>query len=109
MRLSRHIAEYAKEKLGVVLQAEPFFPGLSDMSYLGLSDKVDTMELKKNFPVWDAGYHIPLEAIKQLKIPFMNLGPLGKDAHKNTERLCISYSFEKSAPLIWEAVRYLLF
>ena len=108
MQVSQYIAGLAKEKYDENLKIEPFFPGLSDMSYLGLSNRIDIKGLTKNFPVWDAGYHIPLETIAQLNIPFINIGPLGKDAHKYTERLCLSYSFEKAVPLIWEAVKKLL-
>lgn len=104
----QYIVELAGRFFSEDLQIEPFFPGLSDMSYMGLSKRVNTLELPKNFPVWDAGYSIPLETIAQLNIPFINLGPLGKDAHKHTERLCLSYSFQKAAPLIWAAVRRLL-
>jgi arginine utilization protein RocB len=86
------------------MSKEPFFPGLSDMSYLGLPDNIDTHNLKANFPLWGDKYTIPLDSIASLNIPFMNIGPLGKDAHKYTERLCLSYSFDKAAKLIFEAV-----
>jgi len=45
-----------------------------------------------------------LDAIASLNIPFMNIGPLGKDAHKYTERINISYSFEIASKLVFEAV-----
>ena len=38
----------------------------------------------------------------------INVGPVGKDPHKNTERLWMPYAFDKAAPLIWETVRYAL-
>jgi arginine utilization protein RocB len=108
LQASRHIAGLAKEFFNESLQVEPFFPGLSDMSYLGLPGGMDISALTKNFPLWDSGYHVPLETMAQLNIPFMNIGPLGKDAHKYTERVCLSYSIEISAPLVWAAVRCLL-
>jgi arginine utilization protein RocB len=83
---------------------EPFFPGLSDMSYLGLPNNIDIESLKANLPLWGDRYTIPLDAIASLNIPFMNIGPLGKDAHKCTERLCVSYSFDNAARLVFEAV-----
>lgn len=98
------IMEKALEKYGEKITPEPFFPGLSDMSYLGLPGNISIGNLKANFPLWGERYTIPLDAIAQLDIPFMNIGPLGKDAHKYTERLCISYSFNIAAKLVFEAV-----
>lgn len=107
-QLSRHIVDYAQAELGECMRIVHFFPGLSDMSYLSLSEQVDTTELEKNFPVWDVGYTVPLSGLKQLRVPVINVGPLGKDPHKNTERLWMPYALEKAAPLIWETVRYAL-
>jgi arginine utilization protein RocB len=107
--LSRYIVDLAKNTYQEEIKIEPYFPGLSDMSYLGLPEKLDIDELVQNFPVWDAGYHIPLEAIADLQIPFLNFGPLGKDAHRFTERLCLSYSMEKAAPILWDTVKHLLY
>ena len=104
--LSRHLVDHAQAKFNEDTQIVHFFPGLSDMSYLGLSEQVDTEELEKNFPVWDAGYTIPLVSLKQLRVPVINVGPVGKDPHKNTERLWMPYAFDVAAPLIWETVRY---
>lgn len=96
--------EKARTEYGEQMSVEPFFPGLSDMSYLSLPCNLDIGSLKANFPLWGDKYSVPLDAIGSLNIPFMNIGPLGKDVHKYTERLCISYSFEKAAKLIFEAV-----
>lgn len=104
MTIIGSIVEKAKNEYGEQMSVEPFFPGLSDMSYLGLPENIDIKSLKANFPLWGEKYTIPLAAIAGLNIPFMNIGPLGKDAHKYTERLCVSYSFGKAAKLIFEAV-----
>lgn len=74
------------------------------MSYLGLPDNIDVESLKANLPLWGDQYTIPLDSIAGLNIPFMNIGPLGKDAHKYTERINISYSFEIASRLVLEAV-----
>ncbi|HWR61945.1 MAG TPA: M20/M25/M40 family metallo-hydrolase, partial [Clostridia bacterium] len=98
------IMKKAEAEYGEKMTLEPFFPGLSDMSYLGLPDNINTGNLKANFPLWGDRYTIPLDVIAGLSIPFMNIGPLGKDAHKYTERLCVSYSFNKASKLVFEAV-----
>ncbi|HNR04971.1 MAG TPA: M20/M25/M40 family metallo-hydrolase [Bacillota bacterium] len=102
--ITTKIIKKANSKYGVNLYLEPFFPGLSDMSYLGLPDNIDVESLKTNLPLWGDKYTIPLDAIASLNIPFMNIGPLGKDAHKYTERINIPYSFEIASKLVFEAV-----
>ena len=102
--ITEKIIKKANSKYGENLSREPFFPGLSDMSYLGLPDNMDVESLKTNLPLWGDKYTIPLDAIASLNIPFMNIGPLGKDAHKYTERINISYSFEIASKLVFEAV-----
>jgi arginine utilization protein RocB len=104
----RYLIDRARQEFHEEWQEEPYFPGLSDMSYLGLPEGTDIEGLKKNFPAWGCGYEIPLDTIAQLNIPFLNIGPHGKDAHRTTERLCLSDSFEKTVPLIYSAVEYLL-
>lgn len=102
--IAEKIIQKANSKYGEQMSLEPFFPGLSDMSYLGLPDNINIGNLKANFPLWGEKYTIPLDAIAGLNIPFMNIGPLGKDAHKYTERICVSYSFNIAAKLVFEAV-----
>jgi arginine utilization protein RocB len=102
--ITEHIMKKAEREFEEQMFHEPFFPGLSDMSYLGLPDNINTSNLKANFPLWGDRYTIPLDAVASLNIPFMNIGPLGKDAHKYTERLCLSYSFNKASKLAFEAV-----
>lgn len=102
--ITEKIIKEANLRYGEILSQEPFFPGLSDMSYLGLPDNIDIESLKANLPLWGDKYTIPLDAIANLNIPFMNIGPWGKDAHKYTERINISYSFEIASKLVFEAV-----
>jgi arginine utilization protein RocB len=103
-RIAEKIIEKARMEFGERLYLEPFFPGLSDMSYLGLPDNIHIESLKSNLPLWGDKYSIPLDLIAELNIPFINIGPSGKDAHKYTERLCIPYSFDKATKLVFEAV-----
>lgn len=106
--LCRSVQKIARERYGETLCHEPFFPGLSDMSYLGLSGDVRPAELAQDFPVWGSRYRIPLKAMAALNIPFLCFGPEGKDAHKRTERLHLPYAMHTAAPLLWDAVRLAL-
>ena len=97
------------------LTIEEYYPYLSDMSYLRLDDQIQTSALTKNMPVWiDAadtsragGYSLPLDDIRALDIPVMNLGPYGGGAHQRGERLLMSYSFGVLPRLICETITLL--
>lgn len=106
-QVCRQIIDKAQKDFGETLAIEPFYPGISDMSYLNLSTGIDLQALKGNFPLWDVKYSVPLEEIAALNIPFINIGPWGKDPHKYTERLCLSYSFDVAPQLIYETVMLL--
>lgn len=77
-----------------------FFPYLSDSSYLSLHDTDEEVEvLKHNFPEWERIYPVPVEKIRSLGIPAINVGVYGHDAHCWTERVYKPYSFG-TVPLI---------
>ena len=86
-----------------------FFPSLSDSSYLRISDTKESLEiLIHNFPEQNLLYPLPLKEIKQLDIPAVNYGVYGKDAHKWTERVQLSYSFHVLPELIKKTVAEIL-
>jgi arginine utilization protein RocB len=57
-----------------------------------------------NIPGWGSVYRIALGELKKLDVPVLNLGPSGKDPHKATERLRLSYSLEIFPRLLREVV-----
>ena len=70
------------------------FPYLSDSSYLSLHDSDEEMdELVNNFPEWHEIYPVPIQKIRHLNIPSINVGVYGFDAHRWTERVHKPYSF----------------
>lgn len=86
-----------------------FFPSLSDSSYLKIDDSEESLQvLTANFPGMDSLYPVPTNQIKHLDIPAINYGCYGKDAHKWTERVNISYTFGILPKLIRETVDYYL-
>lgn len=92
------------------LRLEPYYPYLSDMSYLGLESGVDHAGLERTMPVWrDApgapgGYSLPLQEIRSLNIPVVNIGPYGHAVHQAGERVLMSYSFRDVPQLIVEVI-----
>jgi arginine utilization protein RocB len=59
-------------------------------------------------PLWDRGYSVPLEVLESLNIPVLNLGPVGKDAHKWTERLDVDNAFGALREMLSITVNLLL-
>jgi arginine utilization protein RocB len=96
------------------LVEEEFFPLLADMSYLRLDPLVDATALRANMPIWrdDAGatpgaYSLPLEAMRALDMPVINIGPYGRSLHQRGERVLMSFSFETAPQLIAETIERL--
>ncbi len=94
------------------LEVHEYFPFISDMSYLRLDPAFDSTALTANIPTWQeqpittrtGGYHLPLNAIQQLNLSVINLGPYGKGAHQAGERVLMSYSFGILPQLLCEVI-----
>jgi len=99
------------------LVEEEYFPLLSDMSYLRLDRNIDVDGLRHNMPVWrdeadgvplSAGaYSLPLDAMRTLDMPVVNIGPYGKAAHQRGERVLMSFGFEAVPQVIYEVIERL--
>ncbi|HEX6922263.1 MAG TPA: hypothetical protein VF149_00440, partial [Bacillales bacterium] len=88
------VTEYGKEQYQLSLKHQKFFPGLSDLSFTGMKQSANALfPLVSNMPLYGNGYDLPFDALRELNVPVMNLGPLGRDPHKWTERLELDYSF----------------
>jgi len=99
VRLARD--EYEKE-----LSISEVFEGITDLSYLGFQgEKDELVPLMDNIPGWGSIYGLPVDELLELDIPVMNLGPIGRDAHKNTERVQLSYGLDILPRLIGHAVK----
>jgi arginine utilization protein RocB len=131
------IVAYANERHHVDLQKQYYFGGISDLSYVGNeydtgkvdigkmdsgkvdSARVDSRKLDSgaesgkvdsyvaNMPLWEKGYSLPLSALDAFRVPVLNLGPFGKDAHKWTERLDTDYAFNTAHDLIVNCIHKL--
>ncbi len=103
------VMAYSDTKHEVKLKPQHYFPGLSDLSFVGLERTKETIQpLMSNMPLYGQSYTLPLEALEQLKVPVMNLGPKGRDAHKWTERLELTYSFETLHEMLPFTIKQLL-
>ncbi|MGM9988021.1 MAG: M20/M25/M40 family metallo-hydrolase [Bacillaceae bacterium] len=93
--LVRAIQEQALKAYDINLQHIPIFEGICDLSQFGLSlAEKDIKTFTTNLIGWKTVYNYPFEITKNLKIPVLNIGPIGKDAHKKTERLYLPYAMD---------------
>lgn len=104
------LAQEFGEEYGETFRLMHFFPSLTDSSYLKIDDDEESIRaLEDNFPKQDRLYPVPYEKIRALNIPGLNYGTFGKDAHKWTERVKMSYSFDKLPKLIMKTIeKYLM-
>lgn len=89
----KDVINYASEQHDIDLKQLEYFTGLCDLSYIGPQASISSIDaLTGNMPLWERVYELPLREIEQLQIPVINIGPVGKDAHKWTERLNVAYA-----------------
>ncbi len=103
------IKKITKENYGIDLVNSEFFTGLSDLSFVGpVSSNSRIKQLTTNMPLQHNGFVFPEEMMEQLKMPILNIGPLGRDPHQWTERLELNYSFNSLPTIISRAIQQLL-
>ncbi|MDG5790041.1 M20/M25/M40 family metallo-hydrolase [Evansella sp. AB-P1] len=72
-----------------------FFPYISDMSFVALSDDDEGIKaVANNNPGWGTKHYVNYDDIRDINIPVINIGPYGFDAHKQFERMELDYSLE---------------
>jgi arginine utilization protein RocB len=75
--------------------AKNFFPYISDMSFIALSDdEAGISAVSDNNPGWGTKHYVEYSDIRELNVPVINIGPYGLDAHKKLERMEMNYSLE---------------
>lgn len=72
-----------------------FFPYISDMSFVALSDDEEGINaVSRNNPGWGTKHFVEYQDIRDINVPVINIGPYGLDAHKKLERMEMTYSLE---------------
>jgi arginine utilization protein RocB len=70
-----------------------FFPYISDMSFVALSDDKEGINaVIQNNPSWGSKHFVDFQDIREINVPVVNIGPYGHDAHKKYERMELEYS-----------------
>lgn len=80
-----------------------YFNGISDCSYCCLDTKVTADMLQGNLLLWGEAYPLDFSSLAAIRMPFILLGPWGKDLHERTERVHIG-SLTKDIPAVLQRV-----
>lgn len=89
------------------IRPRPFFPGISDMSFLGGAEAPEQIAaVAANTPAAGARIRFDYAAIPGL--PVINVGPWGRDYHQRTERVNTHYAFAVAPELVWRIVEEVL-
>lgn len=95
----RRAAATVGERHGTPIGIARYFPGISDMSFLGQADEAAIPTVAAETPAW--GHGIPWPAAGAIAgIPIVNAGPWGRDYHTPLERLHQAYAFETLPELL---------
>jgi arginine utilization protein RocB len=91
------------------IEIRSFFPYISDMSFVALSDDDEALDFaSRNNPSWGTKFFVDYQEIRELNVPVINIGPYGLDAHKRYERMEIDYSVKIVPNLTYEVLRKVL-
>ncbi len=86
-----------------------FFPAISDLSFASAPKDPNIIRaLKANTPGYGNIYELPIEDMQKLDLPVVDIGTVGKDAHKYTERIDTRFTFEITPELIYKTTMELL-
>ena len=98
-RLMAALNQAAAEK-GTTISRIGYFPGISDMSFLGETSG-DLAAAQANTPIWGASFALaPSPGYRVI-----NIGPWGRDYHHWLERLHTPYAFDVLPHLILRATK----
>ncbi len=98
-----HAIAQVGAQLDVSIQLRPFFPGVSDMSFLGGAAAADV--LRANTPAWESRMTLEESRLPTLRVPVVNAGPWGRDYHQRSERVYAPYTFGVLPQLIMAIAR----
>jgi arginine utilization protein RocB len=86
-----------------------FFPYISDMSFVALSDDDEGISaVSSNNPGWGTKHYVNYQDIRDINVPVINIGPYGYDAHKQYERMERSFSLDIVPNLTNQVIKQLI-
>ncbi|HOV94856.1 MAG TPA: M20/M25/M40 family metallo-hydrolase [Spirochaetales bacterium] len=91
------------QQTGKSVRVRPFFPGISDMSFLAPADTVEQRAyVRSQSAILDSS--ASEETRITIDCPVINAGPWGRDYHQMGERINIQYGFKELPELLWRLV-----
>lgn len=100
-----HLKDFVEQEMGFHYYMENYFLAISDLSYGMFESSQENIDfIKENMLLWGEIYQIPLEKIRQLSMPVLNIGPWGKDLHKYSERVNLKDLTERIPALVKVAI-----
>ncbi len=91
LKILKSILNYFNKKYEYRHNLKQFFPYISDLSFLAKVDNVDY--IKNNLVGFNEVYYLDFEKMNYVSMDVFDIGTLGNDAHKFTERLDSFYTF----------------
>ncbi|WP_226671577.1 M20/M25/M40 family metallo-hydrolase [Metabacillus litoralis] len=105
----QNVISFTQDNYDISLNHQHYFPGLSDLSFVQLNESGTSIaHLTSSMPLYGNHFHLPFQEMKSLDIPILNIGPVGRDPHKWTERLHIPYALEYLPNILGYAIKSLL-
>ena len=90
------------------IKVKYFYPYISDSSFVYLPDEEEgILAFQNNIPAWGEKFIHPVEDIRSISMPTVNIGTYGKDGHKNTERVHKEFTFEIIPRISFEMIKKL--
>lgn len=106
--MSEKLNQYTEEMYGQQYTKEYFYTGICDLSYINIDDpKKQRDSVAGSMPLFGEYYDIPFEAIKEISMAGINIGPWGKDFHKLTERVYKEDLYERTPHILDHAITLL--
>lgn len=93
---------------GLSIAALPYFPAIADVSFVGPVDEADLAQVAANTPIWGTSIRWDLDRPATPAIPFVNIGPWGRDYHHWLERIDEAYGFGVLPHLVSAVIRRVL-
>lgn len=81
------LSEQLHASVGKGAKRQAYLSGMTDMSYMSCNDPAKERAFLQNLALPPSIYDIPVEAIAELNIPSMMIGPMGRDVHQAGERV----------------------
>lgn len=97
------------QRWGQDYQLDAYIMGVSDLSFSSLSmPPAEAEEIGANMPLFGSTFDIPFRQLAEISMPCINIGPLGRDVHKLSERIFQEDLLERTPVLLRAAILQLL-